>query len=284
MAKIVGKQVRVVDAPGFTIDELIGGVSTKQASVSVAKVAAKAGTAEPWLTIHYDEWLCVTKGKIVLTVDTGAGSNELVIVRPGETVMIEKGTRFKPSFPNDTEYIPVCIPGFRPDLCVREDTNNEGEAVAAKLKTLHGLGEAKSEEEQPEVLYHMCLKSTWEKALDAETAYYPPTFAKDGCITHATAVASRLIATANHYYQDSKGDWVCLEFTRSGLAKRGIFVRDERAAPVGEKAVDEGLMAEWVCPHVVGGLPHDVVKHVYEIRRDGPKFVSIEGLTAKAGK
>jgi hypothetical protein len=32
-------------------------------------------------------------------------------------------------------------------------------------------------------------------------AYYPKTFEADGLYTHATGVPSRLIETANHFYQ-----------------------------------------------------------------------------------
>ena len=69
----------------------------------------------------------------------------------------------------------------------------------------------------------MCQKEVWENAKKIGGAYYPPTFEKDGCCccccynlflflrlllllllgfyTHATAVPSRLIVTANHFYQ-----------------------------------------------------------------------------------
>lgn len=280
-AKIVGTCHRVVDAENFCIDELIGNVSTKQDQLSVAKVAAKAGAAEPWLTVLYTEWLCVTKGRIVLKLCPAGGSEELVLtVKAGETVEIEPGTRFQPSFPEDTEYIPICVPAFRPDRCIREDTDAHGEEIAAKLKELHGHKKklAPGEEECPEVLYHMCKASLWEEAKMSGKAYFPPTFAEDDHLTHATAVPSRLIDTANHYYQDVQGDWVCLEFTRSALRDRGIFVRDEHATAVGEKPVDSEMMHNWVCPHVIGGLPLNVVRREYKMRREGSKFLSIDGL------
>ena len=71
-------------------------------------------------------------GKVVLSQEGVAD----VEVPAGETVHIAPGTRFQPSFPVDTEYVPVCLPAFRPDRCVREDTTDEGSAVAAKLRKL----------------------------------------------------------------------------------------------------------------------------------------------------
>merc|ERR1712122_408840 len=68
-------------------------------------------------------------------------------------------------------------------------------------------------------------------------AYYPPTFEVDGNYTHATAVAERLITTANHFYQESVGDWICLRMSRAALKKCGIITKDEPAMPVGDKDV-----------------------------------------------
>ena len=88
-----------------------------------------------------------------------------------------------------------------------------------------------------------------------------------------------MIETANHFYQDSDKPWVCLRFSRTALRKKcGITVRDERAMPVGSKAVGEGW-TDWICPHVVGGIPPLVVDAVFPMTRDGSKFVSIDGVT-----
>ena len=92
--------------------------------------------------------------------------------------------------------------------------------------------------------------------------YFPATFEADGCFTHATHVTSRLLETANHFYQDVPGPWVCLQISRAALRTAGIIVsrsimiiiiycvarhstgiltlrcqvRDEEALPVGGKA------------------------------------------------
>jgi len=276
---IVGTSERVVDAPGLTIDELAGNVATKNDTISIAHVHAKKGTKEPFLTLHYDEWICILKGKILFETNDGNTT-----ANAGQTVFIKSGTRFRPSFLEDSEYIPVCLPAFTPDRCIREDGDNqEGLKISDNLKNLHQKKPQQGNSgSKPETLYHMTTKAEWEKAKAENHAYYPKTFEVDGFYTHATGVPSRLIETANHFYQDVKGDWICLEFRRSILKSRyGIFVKDEEAMPVGEKPVSEDWKSEkknWICPHVYGGLPIDSIEKEYKMVRDGAKFLKIEGL------
>mmetsp|Transcript_100343 Transcript_100343/g.323847 ORF Transcript_100343/g.323847 Transcript_100343/m.323847 type:complete len:420 (+) Transcript_100343:87-1346(+) len=283
MPCILGSSVRVVETGELCIEELAGNVATKCDRISIALVKVDAPTSEPWLTLHYDEWMCVLKGRMVLHF----GEGKTLEVAAGQTVFIEAGERFQPVFPEaGTEYVPVCLPAFRPDRCIREDGPNS--AVSAKLQELHEGGASApaaplkapvgpADEAHPEVLYHMCQRSLWEQAKASAMAYFPPTFEADG-FTHATAVPSRLIDTANHFYQDVPGDWVCLRFRRSSLLKVGIVTRDEEAMPVGQKAVSEAF-AKWICPHVVGGLPPQVVDAEFPMLREGSAFKAIQGLT-----
>eukprot|EP00439_Symbiodinium_sp_Y106_P000854 s6013_g1.t1 len=132
MPRLVGDAARVVDTGKLTIDELAGNVASKSDRISIALVKVVEPTSEPWLTLHYDEWMCVLKGRLVLL----HGSGESLEVLAGQTVFIEKGERFRPTFPDGaTEYIPVCLPAFRPDRCIREEA--EG-AVSMRLEQLHG--------------------------------------------------------------------------------------------------------------------------------------------------
>ena len=93
-----------------------------------------------------------------------------------------------------TEYIPVCLPAFRPDRCIREDDSERAKNVSAKLKELHSNATqeransalAICADADPDILYHMCLKADWEAAKEKGEAYYPPTFEQDGNYTHAT--------------------------------------------------------------------------------------------------
>lgn len=284
MPKIVGASARVVDFEGLTIDELAGNVATKSDRISIAHVKVANATSEPWLTLQYDEWMCVLKGRMVLLYEDGEKTME---VKAGETVMISAGERFKPTFPDaGTEYIPVCLPAFRPDRCLREEEGNSS-SVSQNLKRLH-TGEAAScdapsADEPIETLYHMCQASMWEAAKRSGSAYFPPTFEVDGNYTHATAVPSRLITTANHFYQDTPGDWVCLRLSRAALKRCGIVVRDEHARPVGDMDVGDDW-GDWVCPHIFGGIPPCVVDKEFPMLRDGKAYLNILGLTDAPSK
>jgi len=284
MPKIIGKAVRVVDHDGLIIDEMAGNVATNCDTLSIAVVTVSEPTSEPWLTLAYDEWICVLKGTVNLHYE-----DKVLSVQQGETCFIQAGERFRPVFPvADTEYIPVCFPAFRPDRCVREDNNEHGTTVSSKLQELHAKGIATTtmttdEVVADEVLYHVCPKSRWEQAKnDSTSAYFPPTFKEDGMFTHATAVPQRLITTANHFYTSSKGDWICLELSRAALLKVGIQTVFEEAKPVGTTTTGNDWDT-WVCPHIYGGLPthvEGIVTNVFDMKRDDDGFfVSIVGLT-----
>jgi hypothetical protein len=121
----------------------------------------------------------------------------------------------------------------------------------------------------------------WEEAVSSKNAYFPPTFAKDGMFTHATAVPERLIQTANHFYTDVEGDWICLELSRSALLKIGIDTVFEEAKPVGDTGISDTW--DWICPHIYGGIPTTLDGIVYKtypmMRQADGTFVSIVGLT-----
>jgi len=285
MPKIIGKATRVVETDSFFIDELAGNASTNEDTLSIARVVVSKPTSEPWLTLHYDEWICVLKGKIEMHF----GNGEIVEVNENQTCFVSKGERFRPVFPEgDTEYIPVCLPAFKPERCIREE---EGVSdVTNRLKELHQNKEITKTKETttsidspPNVnkLYHMCQKHLWEEALNAKTPYYPPTFKVDGYYTHATAVPSRLIETANHFYTSTQGDWICIELNYKALTNLGIIVKFEEAMSVGDTSVSSSWET-WVCPHIYSGLPghlSGIVSKVYEMKRDDDgNFLLIEGL------
>lgn len=271
MPRLIGKSTTVVQFGGLTINELAGNVASNDDTISIAHVTVSEPTSEPWLTLDYDEWICILKGRIVFYFDGG-----ILEAQAGETVFVGRGERFRPVFPTGgVEYVPVCLPAFRPDRCIRED--DEGSSVSENLAKLHSRPPLR---DSSDLLYHMCPKAKWEEAKASGRAYFPETFVTDGYFTHATAVPSRLIVTANHFYQAVKGEWICLQFTRSGLLKFGIAVKDEEPMPVGDTPVSEDWQT-WVCPHVFGGIPVEdgVVLNEYPMLRDEDgKFLGIIGL------
>ena len=56
---------------------------------------AAKGTQEPFLTLHYDEWICILKGKILF--EQGDGEENITAIG-GQTVFIKEGTRFRSVF------------------------------------------------------------------------------------------------------------------------------------------------------------------------------------------
>jgi mannose-6-phosphate isomerase-like protein (cupin superfamily)/uncharacterized protein (DUF952 family) len=261
--------------------------ATNDDTLSIARVTVSKPTAEPWLTLDYDEWIVVVKGCIELHSE----KDGVLTVKAGETAFVSKGERFQPVFPDgETEYIPVCLPAFRPDRCLREEEIGTSD-VSEKLKQLHSNTDAsalkdlaKAKYAAVDALYHMCQKDLWDQAVASSAPYFPPTFEKDGMFTHATAVPERLIKTANHFYTGIEGKWICLRLSRSALYKLGIDTVFEEPKPVGETGVG-GLGLAWVCPHVFGGIPtcvDGVVTGTFDMKRepDGT-FVSIIGLTDK---
>jgi uncharacterized protein (DUF952 family) len=129
----------------------------------------------------------------------------------------------------------------------------------------------------------MCQKHLWDQALQSRTAYYPPTFEQDGYFTHATAVPSRLIDTANHFYTATVGDWICVELNQSVLHQLGIVTKYEQPMAVGTTESNEQFQ-NWQCPHIYGGIPLQipgVVTSIYAMKRDHESgtFLSIVGLT-----
>lgn len=317
--KVLGQSIKVVDHEGLTINEVIGNVSTQNDELSMALVTITQPTSEPWLTIQFDEWMVVTEGCIelhhleeeVINAETGSPITTKQVVtkvNAGQTAFIPKGSRFRPIFPiAPTKYIPVAMPAFKPERCTREEEETE-RSVSERLDELHNnntanqneeditttkpLAEAKSlsgEEINQQfnditTIYHMCQTSLYNTALQSNKAYYPPTFIQDGRFTHATAIPSTLLTTANHFYKaTTKGgeEWSCIELDRTILEEQcGIITIFESAKAVGNVDI---LDKSKVFPHVFGGLPlhiEGVVKKVYKMIRDEDdgSFLSIEGL------
>lgn len=274
MPKIVEPKL-AVDTGSMTIHELTGNFATNNDKLSVGLVKIAKPTNEYWLTIDYDEWLYILKGQVIIQSNTG----ELVVMA-GQTVLIEKGTQFRPLFPESgTEFIPICCPAFHPDL-VRKDESISPPFAAAGLKFTTLLSStANSPSIDPsDIIYHMCQKEAWDSAKQKGGAYYPTTFKDDGYFTHATAVPLRLVETANHFYQDVPNQWICLRISRSALLYRGIIVKDEEPLPVGDQTVGT-VLKSWICPHIYGGIPTEgVVDREYLMSREGKIFTGIIGL------
>ena len=95
MPKIVGTSQTVVDdGEGSTIKELIGNIASKDDRISIAHTKFVQPSSEHWLTIDYDEYICMLSG--YMTLQHAGGE---VQVSAEQAVFIRKGERFRPVFP-----------------------------------------------------------------------------------------------------------------------------------------------------------------------------------------
>jgi hypothetical protein len=122
-------------------------------------------------------------------------------------------------------------------------------------------------------IYHLCQKSKWAVAVTKKEPYFPPTFVQDGKFTRATVHKEDIVSTANTFYKDSKGDWICLEINVKLLYGLGIPI-------LAQEAPESTPKMSVKCLQVFGGISTtlpDLVPKIYTMKRksDG-SFVSIK--------
>lgn len=137
-----------------------------------------------------------------------------------------------------------------------------------------------------DLIYHMCPKHEWENAVQNEIAYYPSTFRMDGYFIHASYLPQNLIVTANHFYQHTIGDWICLAVSITALHQKcGIITKYELPKPVGDITTTPTHDFHHIYPHIFGGIPtrnnsEGIVLRIYNMQRhhDTGIFYGIDGL------
>ena len=102
---------------GKLIEEHFG-KATIPSPLSLAHMIAPPGWSEPFQTPEFEEYTYVIKGKKKFEV-----GGEEVILKQGESIKINKGTRVRYSNPFDEpcEYLAVCLPAFDIQKANRED-------------------------------------------------------------------------------------------------------------------------------------------------------------------
>ena len=261
--------VTVVKTPEVDITEFAGNGSSKQPVVSIAKVVAQGGWAEPWQTPEFDEWVLVNKGKV--HIEHSHGPTVEVVAR--QCVYLAKGERVRWVFPEGgCTYVPICLPGFTPTNVHRED---EGVEPPPHDKHVD--------------IYHMVQTHNWEAAKASDSKmYYPPTYETDG-FTHATADPKYLLTVGNWFYKDTKdpedatkpSKWTLLKMTRQTLESQKIDLKFEWPSPVGNtKEMDENASGGERFPHIFGGIPTEgVIVAEFDIERDlDGTFTGVVGL------
>ena len=127
-------------------------------------------------------------------------------------------------------------------------------------------------------VYHLVQKSMWDEALKTNTTYFPPTYTQDN-FTHATANPDFLLTIGNHFYQEVKGDWLCLRMSVDSLAATGVQTIFEGTAPVGDKEADfEGTDSE-LFPHILGGIHPSAVLEAHVVSRNkSGRFLAVSDV------
>ena len=119
MPKLVEVPVRVaaVGTPPKTIDEFVGGASSGDVGVSVARMRSPSGWSEPGQRPEFDEFTVVLRGALRVEHEGGA-----LDVRAGQAVIVRRGEwiRYSTPDPEGAEYVAVCLPAFSPDTVHRD--------------------------------------------------------------------------------------------------------------------------------------------------------------------
>lgn len=94
---------------GKLIEEHHGIATTNNPEISIAHMVAPPKWSEPFQTPEFEEYTYIIKGKKQLNIE-----GEIVILKTGQSIKIEKNTRVRYCNPFDEpcEYIAVCQPAF----------------------------------------------------------------------------------------------------------------------------------------------------------------------------
>jgi probable rRNA maturation factor len=114
---------------GKRIEEFVGAATTGTASMSVARMNAPPGWAEPAQTPEFDETVMVLSGELTLVIE-----RKRERIAAGEVGLVPRGKRVV--YRNDGEqpcdYFSVCAPAFRPELAHMEAPARAPAAPRAK--------------------------------------------------------------------------------------------------------------------------------------------------------
>lgn len=123
---------------GKRIEEFVGAATTGTDGVSVARMLAPPGWAEPAQTPEFDEVVLVLKGELTLVL-----GGRRVRVRAGEVGLVPRGQRVV--YRNDArvacDYWSVCAPAFRPQLAHVEPAAPAPSRNRVALEVAHAKGQ-----------------------------------------------------------------------------------------------------------------------------------------------
>jgi len=99
------------------IEEFVGRVNSRTASVSVARMRSPSGWIEPGQAPEFDEYTLVLAGCLRVTSKEGT-----LDVRAGQAVIAHAGewVQYSTPEPEGAEYVAICLPAFSPDTVHRD--------------------------------------------------------------------------------------------------------------------------------------------------------------------
>lgn len=100
------------------IKEHFGLATDGNSKISIAHMVTPPGWSEPFQTPEFDEFTFIIRGQKQIVIE-----NEIVVIKAGESIKIEKNTRVQYSnpFTEPCEYLAICIPAFSMDSVNRGD-------------------------------------------------------------------------------------------------------------------------------------------------------------------
>lgn len=116
MPQLIDAPTRIPVPGGKQIEEYVGRASTGSESLSVARMRAPAGWAEPAQRPEFDEVTLVLDGEVHVEHDDG-----VLVIGTGAAVLTRAGERIRYTTPDGADYIAICLPAFSPDTVRRED-------------------------------------------------------------------------------------------------------------------------------------------------------------------
>ena len=119
MPELIPTPTRIVAAGNKpkAIEEYVGRVNSRTATLSIAHMRSPAGWEEPGQRPEFDEYTLVLKGMLRVSHEGGSlevHAGQAVVARAGEWV------RYASPESDGAEYVAVCLPAFSPDTVHRD--------------------------------------------------------------------------------------------------------------------------------------------------------------------
>jgi hypothetical protein len=122
--------IKVVEVKGkLTVHEHTGNASNGDAGVSIAQVQVSQAMDEAIQVPGFDEYVLVTKGTMKVFVGSASVADRpkgreddepfCLIAHAGQMLHLPRKHLYRYNFPGPCEYVPVCLPAFKPEIAGR---------------------------------------------------------------------------------------------------------------------------------------------------------------------